>query len=293
MAEGRVYADNTEAAEAWNGVLFDVWLKYRQIIVREIAAHSDLALAKFPPPVGGRVLDFGCGLGETTKQIAALVGPDGHAHGIDVGSRFIDFANEEAEREGVANVEYSIIDVETEDLGGPYDYAFSRFGSMFFAGPVPALRNVRSSLEPGARLVTVVWRAKHYNEWMFRAEQVANKYLEDAEEDEDEPTCGPGPFSMANADTVSDILKGAGFVDIELVRSDQPYRFGETMDTGIDLLMALGPAAEVIRLAGDAADEVRPQMREEMREVLADYSVEDGGVVSPSSTWVISAINPG
>ena len=81
---------------------------------------------------------------------------------------------------------------------------------MFFANPVQALRNIRSALAPGGRLCAVVWRRKDDNDWVRRAELVVDEYLEHPEET-DQPTCGPGPFSMANADTVSEQLKIAGF----------------------------------------------------------------------------------
>ena len=91
-------------------------------------------------------------------------------------------------------------------LPGPFDYAFSRMGVMFFANPVAAMRNVLSAVKPGGRLVVVVWRRKVDNPWIKRAEDVVEQYLEEPEET-DEPTCGPGPFSMANADTVSEQLR--------------------------------------------------------------------------------------
>jgi len=63
----------------------------------------------------------------------------------------------------------------------------------------------------------VVWRRKLDNEFMHRAETVVAEYLDEPEES-DVPRCGPGPFSMANADTVTDILKHAGYEDIRLAR---------------------------------------------------------------------------
>ena len=83
--------------------------------------------------------------------------------------------------------------------------AFSRMGVMFFASPVAALRNVREALVPGGRLTMVVWRQRIDNAWLHRAQQIVEGIVSRPEEYE-EPTCGPGPFSMANADTVSDIL---------------------------------------------------------------------------------------
>ena len=110
---------------------------------------------------------------------------------------------------------------------------------MFFANPVQALRNVRASLAPGGRLCAVVWRRKLDNEWVRRAEEIVEKYLDHPEET-DEPTCGPGPFSMADADTVSEQLMLAGFEEITLQRCDLPIKIGNDLDQAVEFNMALG-----------------------------------------------------
>jgi len=94
--------------------------------------------------------------------------------------------------------------------------AFSRFGTMFFASPVAAPRNVHEALKPGGRLVMTVWRQREDNTWMYRAQTIVEEIVSRPEE-YDEPTC-PGSFSMANADTTSDILMHAGVSDITLER---------------------------------------------------------------------------
>jgi hypothetical protein len=162
---------------------------------------------------------------------------------------------------------------------------------MFFANPVTALRNVRKALAPGGVLNMVVWRRKLDNEFMHRAELVVADYLEEPEE-YDVPRCGPGPFSMANADTVSDVLKHAGFEEIGLARQDLPYKIGNDLDDAVAFNMALGPAAEVLRMWGDRVDELRPKIAADLREALADYVVDDGAVVAPSSTWAVTARAP-
>ena len=146
---------------------------------------------------------------------------------------------------------------------------------MFFANPVQALRNVRASLAPGGRLCAVVWRRKLDNEWVRRAEEVVEKYLDHPEET-DEPTCGPGPFSMAGADTVSDQLKLAGFEEITLQRCDLPIKIGNDLDQAVEFNMALGPAGEVLRLWEDRIDEIRPKIAAELREALAEFDGPDG-----------------
>jgi hypothetical protein len=161
---------------------------------------------------------------------------------------------------------------------------------MFFASPVAALRNVRAALNPGGRLCMIVWRRKLDNDWLHRGELVAERYLEEPEET-DEPTCGPGPFSMANADTTSEILVHAGFEDIALHRQDVNYRMGANMDQAIALVTAIGPAGELIRLAGDAADEVRPQLEADLRAAYADLERPDG-VYASASAWIVTARVP-
>jgi ubiquinone/menaquinone biosynthesis C-methylase UbiE len=95
------------------------------------------------------VLDIGCGFGDTTQRLARLVGPDGSALGVDVAPRFIETAQAEAAQAAVDNVRFMVGDVQAIELEERFDYAFSRFGTMFFASPVAALRNVRVALTPG------------------------------------------------------------------------------------------------------------------------------------------------
>lgn len=288
----REVEDNVEAAEAWNGPLFDIWMEYRDIVAEGLREHGESALASCPPKEGDSVLDIGCGLGDTTVRLAELVGETGHVHGVDVAERMIETAIEEAADAGIDNVSYAACDVEATKFDRTFDYAFARFGTMFFARPVVALRNVCDALVPGGVLNIVVWRRKLDNECMHRAELVVEEYL-DEPEDSDVPRCGPGPFSMANADTVTDILKHAGFEDIRLARQDLPYKIGNDLEHAVAFNLALGPAAEVLRMWGHRVDEIRPKISADLRDALGDYVTDGGAVVAPASTWAVTARKPG
>jgi SAM-dependent methyltransferase len=289
---------NEEAADAWGGVLFDRWMRFRDVVTTQISPFSEEALRLHPPPEEGRVLDIGCGLGETTTRIAELIGPRGHTVGIDVGERFIETARREAEAAGLENVSYLLGDVQVADLEGPYDHVFSRFGTMFFDNPVAALRNVRQAMAPGSRLCMVVWRRKLDNEWLHRGERVVREMLDEPEESE-APTCGPGPFSMANADTTTDVLVHAGFEQIDMYRCDIAYRMGQDLDQAVDLVTAIGPAGELIRLAAEDTDreaaerakQLRPKIIEALREAYSEFAGPDGTRV-PASAWIVSAVAP-
>ena len=295
VSEAGISQANAEAIEAWDGPLFERFVKYRHIVVAGLKQFGDEAMSAYPPPAGGRVLDIGCGFGDTTQQLAELVGPDGYAFGVDAAPRFIEAARAEAEEAGVENVGFDVVDVERASFEEQFDYAFSRMGTMFFANPVAALRNVAAALEPGGQLCMVVWRRKLENEWVSRAEKVVEQFLDHTDPaDTDEPTCGPGPFSMADADTVSMQLRAAGFEQVAFHRSDIPIMTGRDVEEALEMVTAIGPAGEIIRLAGERAVPVRPQIDAALREMLAEYvDPADGAVRAPASTWIVSARVPG
>jgi SAM-dependent methyltransferase len=291
MAETQIAAENVEATEAWNGPLCEIWGGFEEFVVGNARAHGNAALADHPPDPGSRVLDLGCGFGDSTLQIAEMVGPEGHAHGIDVADRMIERARADAEKAGITNVSFEAVDAQVADFSDTYDYAFGRFGTMFFANPVVALRNVCSALRPGGRLAMVVWRRKLDNEWLHRGELIVEQWMERPDE-YDEPTCGPGPFSMANADTVTDVLKHAGYEHMSLIRNDIEIKIGNDLEGAVDLVMSIGPAGEVLRLWGDRVEEIRPKVRAALLEGMADFARDDG-VYATSSTWTVSATAPG
>ncbi len=278
---------NEEAIEAWNGVLFDRFRQFRHLLVGGLTPHSDRALAYFPPRLGDRVLDIGCGFGDTAQQLAGLVGPTGEVVGVDSSERFVETARQEAEEAGVDNVRFEVADVEAAELEDGFDYVFARMGTMFFGNPVPAHRNIRRAMKPRGRLCNVVWRRKIDNEWLYRAEQVVERFVTE-DEDSDELTCGPGPFALADADKTTQVLLSAGFEDISLRRSDLPFVSGRDIGEAVELVMAIGPAGEVLRLAGDEAVELRPQIESALRDELGHLEGPDG-VVTTASTWIVTA----
>ena len=285
---GASTSENDEAIRAWDGPLYERFVRFREIVTAGLGNHGEAALRRYPPHPGQRVLDIGCGFGDTTQRIARMVAPGGDAVGVDAAPRFIEDARREAAQAGVENARFLVCDVQ-EGLAGEdgFDLAFSRFGTMFFANPVVALRHVRDSLKPGGELVMVVWRRREENDWLYRAQTIVEQIVQRPEE-YDEPTCGPGPFSMADADTTSRILLAAGFTDVTLSRCDEPITIGRDLDEAVDMVTAIGPAGEILRLAGDRAAHLHERVDEALREGLAEFVVP-GGVRAPASTWIVRA----
>jgi SAM-dependent methyltransferase len=215
------------------------------------------------------------------------VGPAGKAVGVDAAARFIETARDEAADAGVPNVGFQVADVQTATFEDRFDLAFSRFGTMFFLSPVAALRNVRAALEPGGSLVMGGWRRREDNDWLYRAHTIVEGIVTRPEE-YDEPTCGPGPFALANADTTTEVLARAGFEQISLRRCDIPILIGHDVEQAIEFVMAIGPAGELLRLAGDRAAHLHGEVHDALRAGLSEFEAEDG-IRAPSSTWIVTA----
>ena len=279
--------------EAWNTVLFEKFFRFKHLLVGGLAQHSDAALERCRFEAGGRVLDVGCGFGDTTVRIARILGRRGEAVGVDCAGNFVREAEAAAREEGAANARFFVGDVEGDDLRGPYDHAFARFGTMFFEMPGAAMRNVRRALKPGGTFMQIVWRRREDNPWLHEAELRVKKIVPVVSHEEtDQVHCGPGPFSMAGPDMVSGMLRGAGFERIAFERYDCDICIGRDLDDAIAFAMALGPAGEAIRLAGAEGEKRKPQVIAALEDALAPF-VRGDGVWAPSSTWFITAKNPG
>ncbi len=284
--------ENDGVIAAWNGVLFDKFCRFKHLLTVGLSAHSDEALARHAYPAAARVLDVGCGFGDCAQRIAAGVGPRGAVLGVDCAANFVEAAAQDARRACVGNVSFFEADVQTDDLRGPYDFAFSRFGTMFFTMPGAGLRNIRKALEPGGGLTMVVWRRREDNPWLHDAEMRVREIVPVvSHEDTDQVHCGPGPFSMASPDMVSALLRSAGYDRIAFERHDADICIGKDLADAIEFAMALGPAGEIIRLAGDEGERRKPEVVAALRETLAPYVREDG-VWASSSTWFVTARNP-
>jgi hypothetical protein len=94
---------------------------------------------------------------------------------------------------------------------------------------------------------------------------------------------------MGNPNTVSEQLKIAGFDEISFYRSDKPIKVGGDVEEALEVVKSLGPAGEIIRLAGEKADPFMPQIDAKLREMYVEYTDPDGAVRAPASVWIISA----
>lgn len=288
---GAVSPANEEAVRAWDTVLYERWKSNRKVFVGALDEVTEEAFERSAPAQRGRCIDVGCGFGETTQRLAELVGVEGFALGTDSSPRFIEDARREAAEASIENIDFEVADAQTANWEPIYDYAFSRMGTQFFAAPVPAMRAIRGALKPGGQLAKICWRRKGDNQLWAETEMVVQRFLSRPDEYEAD-TCGPGPFSLCNPETLRGILEAAGFDDVDLHRRDFPYYMGKDIDEAVDALLAIGPGAELIRLNGELGERRRPEIAEALADHYAAWQQPDGSIVGGGSVWIVTATNP-
>lgn len=273
----------------WNEVLVAKFERFRNILMGGLSYHSEVPLANLQLAPGSKVLDVGCGWGDTAIRLAKMVGPTGAVIGLDCCAAFLEKGKQDAAAAGLFNIRFVEADVETYPFEPEFDLCFSRFGMMFFANPVAAMRNVRKALKPGGRVMFITWRIIEDNPFFGVPKKVVMNFLPPP--GENAQSCGPGPFSMASQSLVTAQLKAAGFDDVSFARTDGPVMVGSTVEQAVQFQLALGPAGEIFREAGEEAERRKGEIEEALRTSLSRFE-KNGRIMMDSSSWTITARNP-
>ena len=289
-SKAALHPDDTDFVQFWNTVLAPKFIRFRHILVGGLTLHSEAIFPKLPVQPGDRALDVGCGFGDTAIKLARRVGPKGEVVGVDCCDAFLEIADKDVRASGLTNIRLMRGDAEIALPPDEFDFVFARFGTMFFANPVAGLRNMRRALRPGGRMVHIVWRNRADNPWLSMARDVVLGFLPPP--GADAQTCGPGPFSMSDEQTVRAMMKAAGYTEVEFRRVDAPVLVGNNVEDAIAFQLAIGPAGEVFREAGALAEEKRREIEAALAAAIDRQKHSAEGIVMDSSSWVISAVNP-
>ncbi|MBX3024021.1 methyltransferase domain-containing protein [bacterium] len=277
---------NAEQITYWNQQAGPTWVAVQASIDQQIRPLGRLAMDRAGLRPGLRVLDVGCGCGDTTIELAARVAPGGEVLGVDISAPMLTRAGQQARAANVTNARFEIADAQIAQFpAGAFDVLFSRFGVMFFADPAAAFANLRSALRAGGQLAFACWQSMMDNPWMTVPMAAALQHLPPPPI----PAPGaPGPFAFADPDHVRGILEAAGFtaVALEPVRMTLSVGGGQDLDATVDFLLRMGPTARALREADDP--ELPPLVAASVREALRPYQTA-AGVQMDSASWIVTA----
>jgi len=281
-------ADNSEQIAEWNGAMGQLWAEMQNAIDTIIVPFGEAALRAAAPQPGERVIDIGCGCGDTSLTIARMVGKHGAVLGVDVSHPMLEVARAHGAKAEQSHLAFRQADASDADLPKGNDLLFSRFGVMFFSAPAAAFRHMRGSLRPGGRCVFVCWRAPRDNPWAMAPLSAARAAMGVTPPPAD-PNA-PGPFAFADDGRLRDILADAGFANIEFTRFDAPVPIGETARDAAEYATRIGPTSRFLREVGV---EHRQAILAAVEAAFTAVAAPDGRVVLNGSTWIVLATNPG
>ena len=232
---------NADMNEYWNGDGGHKLLRFQDNMNESLKPFGHAAMASASFSTGEKVIDIGCGCGDTTFEIARTVGAAGLARGIDISTPILAQARERASQTAKTNVDFECADAQIHHFEpSAFDVVFSRFGVMFFDDPVVAFKNLRSALKPGGRVAFISWQTAKNNEWISLSLDVVAKHVPlPAPPDPEEP----GPLSFGDPERVKRILVGAGFSGIKIEAVSTPLIVGENLDYAARFLTQMGPAS--------------------------------------------------
>jgi SAM-dependent methyltransferase len=272
---------NVDMANAWDGEEGDQWTQFADEYDTSVRSIWARFLETDPIAPADRVLDIGCGSGQSTRDAARLA-RDGSALGVDLSESMLAEARRRASTEGLTNVEFLRADAQVHAFDtATFDLAISRFGSMFFSDRPAAFANIASALRPGGRMALLVWQATAGNEWIMvvRESMAAGRDLPIP------PPGAPGPAALADPDDVEALLTGVGFEAVELTSFEEPLWFGADADAAYAFVGGIG----IVKGLSEGLDEVaRADAHEKLKAALRSHETPEG-VRFGSAVWLITA----
>jgi SAM-dependent methyltransferase len=273
------YRANAGEAAVWDGPAGDHRVKFADMIEAQVRRPNERFLSVAAVGARDRVLDIGCGTGQSTRD-AARAAVDGSVVAVDLSEAMLALARRLSDEQGLRNVTFLRADAQTHEFpAASFDLCVSRFGSMFFDDPVAAFTNIGRALRPGARLVLLVWQDRDHNEWSTAIRAALGGPVPAP------PLTGPNPFSLADPVVAEGILAAAGFVDFATVDVREPVFYGRNSEIAYDF--ALGFPSTRDLLTGLDAPTTASAL-ERLRATLAAHDTGDG-VSFDSRAWVITA----
>lgn len=264
----RSYQSWEQAASGW-----DRQRAYVREATRPINRWLLAALGLRP---GDAVLELAAGPGETSLELAELVGPEGRVVCTDHSPNMVAAAEREARARGFGWMQCRVMDGESLDLpDGELDAVACRLGLMLMADPARVAGEGRRVLRPGGRMAVVVWAEASENPWATVWWQV----LESRVELPPTPPGAPGMFALGDPARLSGVLRAGGLEQVETTHIPMAWEY-ESFDQLWDVQGSLNSALR--NLIAELAEGELDELRAEAKDAIAGFRTPAGGYRFPA-----------
>lgn len=277
----RVAPSNIEQLRAWDGDEGGYWAAHADHFDRSARPFHERLLAAAAVERSDRVLDIGCGGGQTTI-LAARAAAEGSVLGVDLSSPMLARARHRAADEGIDNVSFVQADAQIHPFGAAaFDVVISNTGATFFGDLGAGFANLAAAVRPGGRLALLTWQPFPDNEWL---REIVGALAAGRELPPPPPVPeGPSPFGLADPARVVAVLTEAQFGDIDIEGASVPMWFGQDAPDACQFI--LGLQGWMLDALDDAGKE---RARAALRASTAAHETP-AGVVYDSRVWIIRA----
>ena len=258
----------------WNNAAAG-WQTWWETIERGAQKVSDkiVQLAEIKP--GDRVLDIATGIGEPAVTAAKKVLPNGKVVAIDISPQMLTIARTRAKSLGLDGImEFRESDGEKIDLPDSttkFDAILSRFGLMFFPNLSFALVKIRHLLITNGRLSAAVWSTPSKVPLIDLAFASVRKQINAPAP----PPGTPGPFALADTETLKQLFSQAGFKDIKVEILQVTFEFDSPESYTKHIQQT---ATRIHAMLANQPEEVKKQAWNSITEAVWQYADSHGRV---------------
>ena len=253
---------NDEQFEFWNEGIGRKWVEEDDSMNERLSILTKELFLRSNIKRDDKILDIGCGGGQTTFDASEMVGENGYVVGADISKILLDLA--ESKYANTKNLEFKYCDVQNYEFKeNSFSKVISRFGVMFFENPIEAFKNIYNSLQEGGSLNFVCWTNVMENEFFTDPTNIIIKHIN---KEFPEITRAPGPLAFSEEDYVKEILMSSKFKNVKIEKVYSSISTNDSAEKDGALLLKLGLGGRLLADANLSKKELSI-IRDEMVEI--------------------------